>query len=578
MIRAMNSALSVQPEKWICSKFDAIGFFVPRVVGLAMSRFRSSLLVGLCIAAFILPAVAAPAAPIASEAALRAAIDVATNGAVITISGNIELQSSIRITKRLTFRNDPSYSWGYAIGGGFPGVLFQIAADGITFESLRLWGSSQTDGFLVEKDLVLRDCYVGGFRSPTAFPENWWQFLEARVRLERVTVTRNHAGFEAYRLEATDCVFSYNADTGAAGTYATINRCTFENNRGDGLILTYGAVKNCVFRFNGGLGLRFDPDPGEMSLSSSLFYANAEGALLVREQATATIDNCTFTRHTGPPVIIVTEATDVLFRHCTVTDNLLIEGDPNAWPPPPTGAFLIEQSGRVELQNCLVADNPITNNVHASGLLGPWIDGGGNVIGGPARLGTLRDNGGPTLSMLPLADSPAIDAGRPSAVMTDARGFSRPEGAAPDAGAIEVGAAPVADADRDGLPDNWELSYGLNPADANDASSDRDADGRTALAEFQSRTDPGDPQSVLRIHNFSRLSSGTDTVIVRFNWPRVPGVTYQVETSTDLQNWQSARGNIWVSSYTTSTGTRVTEFDGPADSSSLFYRVTVVDD
>src|SRR5919112_986803 len=121
MICALTSALSVQPEKRVPSKFDAIGFSLARVVGLAMSRFKLRLLVGLGIAAFILPAIAVPAAPITSEAALRTAIDTATNGAVITISGNIELQSSIRITKRLTFHNDPGYSWGYSISGRFAG-------------------------------------------------------------------------------------------------------------------------------------------------------------------------------------------------------------------------------------------------------------------------------------------------------------------------------------------------------------------------------------------------------------------------------------------------------------------------
>jgi hypothetical protein len=137
---------------------------------------------------------------------------------------------------------------------------------------------------------------------------------------------------------------------------------------------------------------------------------------------------------------------------------------------------------------------------------------------------------------------------------------------------------PLADTDGDGLPDNWELSYGLNPADGSDAASDGDGDGRTALAEFQSRTDPGDPQSVLRIQNFHRLPSGAGTFMVRFDWPRVPGVAYQVETSTDLRTWQRAQGSIWVSSYTTASGARVSEFDGPADSSSLFYRITVVAD
>jgi len=527
----------------------------------------------LCPVALVLATSAVPAATVANEAALRAAIEAATNGAVIIISGNIELQSSIRLTKPLTFRNDPSYSWGYGIGGRFNGVLFQIAADGITFENLRLWGSSQTDGLLIEEDLILRDCYLSHFRAPTGFPDNWWDFLDARVRLERVAVTHNQAGFECQNLEATDCTFSFNAGTPSGGRNANIDRCVFENNHGDGLVVTYGTVKNCVFRFNGDLGLRFDPDPGEMNLANSLFYGNAGGALLVREQATATIDNCTFTRHTGAPVIIVTEADDVLFRHCTVVDNLLIEGDPNAWPPPPTGAFLIEQTDRVEFQNCIIADNPITNNLHASGLVGSWIDGGGNVIGGPARLGTLRNNGGPTLSMLPLTNSPAIDAGVASDLITDARGFSRKAGAAPDAGAIEVGAAPLTDTDRDGLPDSWELFHGLNPNNITDAASDADADGRTALAEFQSRTDPVNAQSVLRIENFQRLRFGVDTQLVQFRWTRIPGVTYHVETSTDLRQWQKAPGYIWSSS--TTAGARLSQFEGTPDSSTSFYRVIV---
>ena len=60
-------------------------------------------------------------------------------------------------------------------------------------------------------------------------------------------------------------------------------------------------------------------------------------------------------------------------------------------------------------------------------------------------LGLLSDNGGPTLSHLPLVGSPAIDMGDPiSCPATDQRGFSRPrDGDANgsvicDAGAIEV--------------------------------------------------------------------------------------------------------------------------------------------
>ena len=46
------------------------------------------------------------------------------------------------------------------------------------------------------------------------------------------------------------------------------------------------------------------------------------------------------------------------------------------------------------------------------------------------------------------------------------------------------------DTDTDGLPDAWEMQYGLNPQNANDASSDQDGDGNNALTEFTQGTAP----------------------------------------------------------------------------------------
>lgn len=46
------------------------------------------------------------------------------------------------------------------------------------------------------------------------------------------------------------------------------------------------------------------------------------------------------------------------------------------------------------------------------------------------------------------------------------------------------------DGDRDGMPDAWEKSHGLNPSGADDASSDADHDGYTAIEEFLNGTDP----------------------------------------------------------------------------------------
>lgn len=52
----------------------------------------------------------------------------------------------------------------------------------------------------------------------------------------------------------------------------------------------------------------------------------------------------------------------------------------------------------------------------------------------------------------------------------------------------------VLDADNDGLPDEWERKYSLNPADVADADMDSDNDGFTNKEEFASSTNPADPK------------------------------------------------------------------------------------
>ncbi len=50
------------------------------------------------------------------------------------------------------------------------------------------------------------------------------------------------------------------------------------------------------------------------------------------------------------------------------------------------------------------------------------------------------------------------------------------------------------DWDGDGLPDDWEIRYGLNPW-ANDANLDSDGDGLTNLQEYELGTDPFNPDT-----------------------------------------------------------------------------------
>ncbi len=55
---------------------------------------------------------------------------------------------------------------------------------------------------------------------------------------------------------------------------------------------------------------------------------------------------------------------------------------------------------------------------------------------------------------------------------------------------LASGPAP-ADADADGMPDDWEKAHGLNPNDASDAAEDKDNDGYTNIEEYLNGTDPG---------------------------------------------------------------------------------------
>ena len=49
------------------------------------------------------------------------------------------------------------------------------------------------------------------------------------------------------------------------------------------------------------------------------------------------------------------------------------------------------------------------------------------------------------------------------------------------------------DDDGDGLPNEWERKFGLNPSDAADAKNDLDGDTFTNLEEFEAKTDPKNP-------------------------------------------------------------------------------------
>lgn len=97
----------------------------------------------------------------------------------------------------------------------------------------------------------------------------------------------------------------------------------------------------------------------------------------------------------------------------------------------------------------------------------------------------------------------------------------------------------LGDADNDGIPDDYEIANGLDPFDPGDKHLDLDGDGRSNIQEFLAGTIANDPSSFLGITEFD-LSNN------RFSatWQSVPGRTYVIQSSLDLETWTNLGGEI----------------------------------
>jgi hypothetical protein len=108
------------------------------------------------------------------------------------------------------------------------------------------------------------------------------------------------------------------------------------------------------------------------------------------------------------------------------------------------------------------------------------------------------------------------------------------------------------DTDGDGIPDGWEIAYGLDPDNPSDATADPDADGASNYQEYVAGTHPNDSGSVLRV-----ISSTKNASVFTIEFFAVAGRGYTLYYNTSLSSgggWpilrtippQSASGIIQV--------------------------------
>jgi hypothetical protein len=91
------------------------------------------------------------------------------------------------------------------------------------------------------------------------------------------------------------------------------------------------------------------------------------------------------------------------------------------------------------------------------------------------------------------------------------------------------------DQDQDGIDDDWELDFGLNPYLAGDASVDLDQDGFSNAQEYLAGTNPADAGSYLALGNVSKAGGNTE-----IQFQTRANRTYSIEYTDSLEaaQWQ----------------------------------------
>jgi hypothetical protein len=106
---------------------------------------------------------------------------------------------------------------------------------------------------------------------------------------------------------------------------------------------------------------------------------------------------------------------------------------------------------------------------------------------------------------------------------------------APGGNLVFAGNYTFADTNHNGISDAWEQFYFGSVSTNRTQFTDTDHDGMSDFAEFIAGTNPNDATSKLVFLPATMQTNGS----VKLQWPAVPGRIYQVQASTNLNNWSA---------------------------------------
>jgi hypothetical protein len=257
------------------------------------------------------------------------------------------------------------------------------------------------------------------------------------------------------------------ADLAGGGIYngpgtVTVEKSVFGDNdaawTGGGIYSSGGvvAINDSTFTRNTALA-----DGGAMSnagnatVKGTLFRNNSSvSGSTVSNWSELLMQNVTFSGNTVREKAVFINYGEAVIQNTTFSDNLDETGQPGAsqilqWSQQPLrlkNVVLKVFVGGFGGFNCsastFAGDAPITSdgfNVSDDTRCSAYFTNAGDKNNTDPKLGPLADNGGPTLTHLPLPGSPLIDGGQCIVgLTTDQRGVARPQGGACDVGAVEV--------------------------------------------------------------------------------------------------------------------------------------------
>ncbi len=350
--------------------------------------------------------------------------DSSLNGGTITLTGGY-----IAISKAMTI-NGPG-AGRLTVSGAQATRLFLVESQGglVTFNGLTLadgyaasplWGAAIAAFYA---PVSVQNCVISGNSAPA----NAGGILStgADLTITNSRIFGNHAGFDGGGVMAR-C----NSQCGDL----TISQSTISGN-------TAGESGAGVFIYR-----RNSASISQTTISGnraeSPLGQHGGGVFIYATATTPVIDSSTIAGNYAYASAGGVYADNAYFRFTTIAANSTHNADSNG--------MLIRSGGSVTLQDSILAKNfssagtvdltgSVTANFSLIGNAGSATVGGtSKLIGLDPQLGPLADHGGPTLTMLPAAASPVIDAGESGLPATvDQRGLARPVGAKADMGAVE---------------------------------------------------------------------------------------------------------------------------------------------